>query len=339
MNSNQSAIIKATLHYRDVNSNDIFRNNKLSSQLLRNYTNLPLFCDVQPEDIEDITDQYRIYLGVEIVGDRIKKVRIRRDGVDQEVYVISIFEHKSDVDYDVSMQILHYMSAVWYRYASEQKGVQKGANKNKSFRYPMIVPVVYYEGKKPWTAEMHLKNRIECSELFFEYIPDYRYILVPVHGYSNKELIQHGDEMALIMMINKVQTSEDFTAFREEAGEFFANVFTHATEDIRELILNVVWTLMMRMNVPKDEAEEMMHSVEEANMGELFANMEPMDIQKERDNTAREKQRADKEAQRAEEEAQRAEEEFRRAEKAEQQLEEARRIIQELRTELNQRTV
>ena len=140
-------------------------------------------------------------------------------------------------------------------------------------------------------------------------------------------------------MINKVQTSEDFTAFREEAGEFFANVFTHATEDIRELILNVVWTLMMRMNVPKDEAEEMMHSVEEANMGELFANMEPMDIQKERDNTAREKQRADKEAQRAEEEAQRAEEEFRRAEKAEQQLEEARRIIQELRTELNQRTV
>ena len=37
------------LHTRDVNSCEIFKNDTLVSQFLRNYTNIPLFANVQPK--------------------------------------------------------------------------------------------------------------------------------------------------------------------------------------------------------------------------------------------------------------------------------------------------
>ncbi|MFR2214244.1 MAG: Rpn family recombination-promoting nuclease/putative transposase [Ruminococcus sp.] len=34
----------------------------------------------------------------------------------KEVYVISLIEHKSDIDYDVAMQLLRYMTVIWQDY-------------------------------------------------------------------------------------------------------------------------------------------------------------------------------------------------------------------------------
>ena len=54
-------------HVRDVNSRDIFKNNILASQFLKNYTNIPIFTNITPEDVEDITSKYRAFLGIEYV--------------------------------------------------------------------------------------------------------------------------------------------------------------------------------------------------------------------------------------------------------------------------------
>ena len=91
------------MHVRDVNSREIFKNDLLTSQFLRNYTNIPLLSNVMPEDIEDVSQKYQAFLGVEYEADTIKKVYIRStDGtIEKEVYVLSLIEHKSDIDYDV----------------------------------------------------------------------------------------------------------------------------------------------------------------------------------------------------------------------------------------------
>ena len=89
------------LHTRDVNSREIFKNDTLASQFLRNYTNIPLFANVRPEDIRDVSSKYRAFLGVEYEADTIKKVYIRdADGtLKKEVYVISLIEYKSDIEF------------------------------------------------------------------------------------------------------------------------------------------------------------------------------------------------------------------------------------------------
>ena len=79
---------------------------------------------------------------------------------------------------------------------------------------------------------------------------------------------------------------------------------------------------LLKMNVPVAETEKLTGKVREKKMGELFADMEKMDIQAERRNTALEKERADAAEERAEEEKMRANAAEERANAAEEQAEE-----------------
>ena len=307
---------------RDVNSKDIFGNARLMSQFFKDYSGLSLFDDVEPDDIEDVTERYRLLLGIELENDAIKKVRVRIRGQEEvrEVYILSLIEHKSQVDYDVAMQILRYMVVIWQDYARKQNEQKEGATTRKRFRYPLIIPMVYYEGSRNWTADRNLASRIECSELAEQYVPDFTYRLISLRDYTSQELTRNENEMSLVMMINRIQKPEDYTNFLEENQDFVSSIYGNAPEDIQKLIQRVLWSLLMKMNVPVEEASGLIHEMEAGRMGVLFENMEPMDIQKERANTQREQKRADAAEARADNEQQRADSEQQRADNAEKRI-------------------
>lgn len=270
-------------HARDVNSRTVFKNNLLTSQFLQRYTNLPVFASLKPEDIEDVSAKYQVYLGVEYEADTIKKVYIRdKDGcVSQEIFVISLIEHKSNVDYDVSMQLLRYMCAIWQDYKAEQEKLCKNGSKSKNFRYPIIIPIVYYEGKLQWTADLNLKKRIEFADEFGKYVPDFTYEVVSVNQYTNEELGRRGDEMSLVMQINKIQTPEDLTAFLNEARESAVSVYANAPEEIKKIYRDIIWALLIKENFSVEETKAIVEEIGGNGMGILFENMEKMDIQAE----------------------------------------------------------
>ena len=105
--------------------------------------------------------------------------------------------------------------------------------------------------------------------------------------------------MALVMLINKIQNPEDWKRFTEEAREFVDTAYAQALDEIKEVIIKVLWALLKKMNVPNEEARELMGEIGGHGMGILFENAEKMDIQAERKNTQREKERADAEKERA----------------------------------------
>lgn len=283
------------MHVRDVNSREIFKNERLTSQFLRNYTNIPLFSNVMPEDIEDVSSKYRAFLGVEYESDTIKKVYIRRsDGtIEREVYVLSLIEHKSDIDYDVAMQLLRYMCAIWQEYKVTQNKLQPNSNRRKNFRYPLIIPIVYYEGKHQWTADLNLKDRIEFAEEMEKYIPNFTYQVVSVNQYTNEELSKKRDEMSLVMLINKIQSAEELAEFKKLSEEMVETIYSNSPNEIKEIYKNVLWALLMKLQVPSDEAQEIMGGIGGQGMGYLFENMDKLDIQAERKKTELEKKRAD----------------------------------------------
>ena len=306
----KNASYQPEIHVRNANSREIFKNNRLTSQFLRNYTNIPLLSNVMPEDIEDVSEKYQAFLGVEFESDTIKKVYIRKaDGIiEREVYVLSLIEHKSDIDYDVAMQLLRYMCVIWQEYKATQNKIQEGSSRRKNFRYPLIIPIVYYEGKRKWTADLNLKDRIEFSEEMEKYIPDFTYQVVSVRQYTNEELSKKHDEMSLVMLINKIQTEEDLSEFRKGSEEMVESVYGNAPDEIKEIYKKILWSLLMKLKVPNEEASNIIGEIGHG-MGYLFENMDEIDIGALKRNTAREKQRADEEKQRADEEKQRADEE------------------------------
>lgn len=91
----------------------------MCSQFLHGYVNIPLLKDVQPEDIEDVSKQYIHMFTEERNSDVVKKVQLK--GNETAFYLISLIEHKSQVDYNVIMQILRYMVYIWEDYEKEQE--------------------------------------------------------------------------------------------------------------------------------------------------------------------------------------------------------------------------
>ena len=332
----KNASYQPEIHVRNANSREIFKNNRLTSQFLRNYTNIPLLSNVMPEDIEDVSEKYQAFLGVEFESDTIKKVYIRKaDGtIEREVYVLSLIEHKSDIDYDVAMQLLRYMCVIWQEYKATQNKIQEGSSRRKNFRYPLIIPIVYYEGKRKWTADLNLKDRIEFSEEMEKYIPDFTYQVVSVRQYTNEELSEKHDEMSLVMLINKIQTEEDLSEFRKVSEEMVDSTYGNAPDEIKEIYKKILWSLLMKLKVPNEEASNIIGEIGGHGMGYLFENMDEIDIGALKRKVALTRQRAEEEKQRAEEEKQRAEEEKQRAEEEKQRADEEKQRADALEEEL-----
>ncbi len=87
------------------------------------------------------------------------------------------------------MQILRYMVYIWEDYEHQQEALHKGISHTKAFRYPPVLPIVYYEGKEEWDATMTLNGRVLLDNAFHEFIPNFNYLLISLNKYGKAELI------------------------------------------------------------------------------------------------------------------------------------------------------
>lgn len=338
---------KDSQHNSDISNKDVFDNPVLCAQFLRDNFNIPLLKNVQPEDIEDISERYHPYLGTEFESDSVKKIRILdiekgRKSRDKQKkgqkkgpsFLVSLIDHKSLVDYDVAMQLLRYMVCIWTEYRREEEAKQKGSTKRKSFRYPVIIPIVYFEGKESWTAARNFCERIEKGEQFRQWVPNFQYELVSVHEHSDQELLDRGDEMSLIMLINKIQDMSDMENFIRIPADKLNRIIRDSPEHVVDILVSVMESLCFKMDIPAEERTECVRKVRERKMGYLWENMEKFSIQEERRKTEEQRQRAEEQQQRAEEQQQRAEEQQRRAEEQQQRAEEERQRAEEAEEKL-----
>lgn len=291
---------------RDINARTVLGNPILCAQFLRDNVNIPFLKNVQPEDIEDVSEKYRPYLGTEFESDTVKRIRIhdakRENNFHEPLFLVSLTEHKSVVDYDVAMQLLKYMLCIWLDYGKEMKKQKSGASDRKGFRYPAIIPIVYYEGKASWTADRRFRARIADGELFRNWIPDFTYEIVRLHDYSNEELLARGNEMSLIMLFNKVQDAIGLSEFLNLPREDLDGMIKDSPEAVLDIIVSVMESLCVKIDATVEETQECVSKVKERSMGNLFENMEKMSIQEERKNTAQ----AKADAERAKEDAEKA---------------------------------
>ena len=263
---------------RDSSSKLIFENPILCAQFLRGYLDIPLLKEVQPEDIEDVSERYVHMFTEERNSDVVKKVHIKSDGT--PFFLISLIEHKAKVDYNVVMQVFRYMAFIWEDYEKEQERQHPGISRTKEFKYPPILPVVFYDGTEEWTAAASLHEKILLSDIFKEYIPNYRCLLMQLKDYSNAELMEKGDELSIIMMVSKLHRAADFAGIGKEVSAGYLRDATAGTpEHLLTIMAQVIEALLLKINVPLEEAADFAGQVKERRMGELFSNFEAYDVQ------------------------------------------------------------
>lgn len=172
----------------------VFGDSTLCAQFLKGYTDIPFFMNIKPEDIEDVSSHFIPLFQESRDSDIVKKIQIENT----ELYLIALIEHQSEADADMSFRLLRYMVYVWTDYTATQEKLHPGITKSKDFLYPPILPIIYYEGTGQWTSALHFKDRVFMSDIFEEFIPDYKYLIVPLNKYSQEDLIEKGDELSAI---------------------------------------------------------------------------------------------------------------------------------------------
>lgn len=266
---------------KDSSGKIIFSDAVLCSQFLNGYVNIPILKNVQPGDIEDVTNRFVHMFTEERNSDIVKKIHLKNEKT--PFYIISIIEHKNKVDYNVSMQILRYMVYIWEEYEKEMEKKKAGISKTKSFRYPPILPIIFYDGVSNWTASTQLRERIILSDTLLEYIPDFNCILIQLKDYSNYELMKRKNELSVVMMIDRLQNADDFSILEKEvSAEYIQEAVKQSPKYLLDLITQLVEVFLAKMNIPQEEIDVFARQIKEQNMAELFANFKGYDVQETR---------------------------------------------------------
>ena len=260
---------------KDNTSKLIFGDAVLCAQFMRDFLDIPILKNVKPEDIEDVSQRYVPLFTSEREADTVKKVRLSDT---ESLFFITLIDHKTQVDYNVIMQLFRYMCYIWEDY--EKEVVKKNGTKStsKDFKYPPILPIVYYEGKNQWTAVTNFKDRVLLNDVFEKYIPDFSYELISLREYSSDRLIENQDEISLVMLLNKLQEAADLKGLSGLA-KIGDKVWEKTPEYLLDIIAQITTALLYRINLPEKEVNEVVGQIKEKKMPVLFEHFEGYDIQ------------------------------------------------------------
>lgn len=267
---------------KDSGAKLIFDNPVLCAQFIRDYLNVDILKDVQPEDIEDISERFLSMWQENRDSDCVKKIHLNGAAGPEALFLIAMIEHQSSVDYDMPFRILRYITYILTDYAAEAEERQPHITARKDFRYPPVLPVIFYDGPGNWTATADFRDKVYLNDILGEYIPSFKYIVVPLSSYSAEDLIGKNNELSLLLLIDKLRSSSDFKFLRDIPDEYFENLGRNSPESVLKLMRTVISVLLLKLNVPKEEVAEFTDRIERRDFSVLFEHFEAYDVQETR---------------------------------------------------------
>ncbi len=155
---------------------------------------------IDPELITIEKDSYVEKDLSEYLFDLLFRVKIQQE----EAYVYLLFEHKSKVDKHVSLQLLGYMTSIW------KKTVPRPL--------PVILPVVFYQGREKWEAPQWFSNRFSNTDRMDgdlkDYIPDYKYELFEISSLRDEE-VKGAKRLRIYLDVLRMRSLRGKAAIRE----------------------------------------------------------------------------------------------------------------------------
>ena len=163
------------------------------------FINSFLHLNLVEDDIEKYEKEFRTSEFSNVEADVVYKIKNKN--------VFILIEHQSSVDYKMSYRIMRY------KYAIIESAIDKKRLKEKSYRIPMVIPIVLYTGKRKW--QKLLINDIE--EKVEGYAENWLgYTLIDVNEFSKEELLADNLIITKAMLIEKSKNKEELYRNIEE---------------------------------------------------------------------------------------------------------------------------
>jgi predicted transposase/invertase (TIGR01784 family) len=175
--------------------------------------------------------------------------------------------------------MLQYITLVLTDYEKEVNKATENISNTKGFKFPPVLPLVFYDGADKWTAETNFLNKTELSDVFHKYIPKFEYELIDLNKYSEEELIRFGNTLSFIMLIDKVKNEGEISLIRKLPQDYIEKLKFNMPGHLKKLLADVTTVILKRVNVPEIEIDEVTGKIYERGINEMFAWADNYDVQ------------------------------------------------------------
>ena len=145
---------------------------------------------------------------------------------DQTAYLYLLLEFQSTVDPNMPFRIQSYVNDFY----------ESIIKKEKKDRYPIIFPVVIYNGDKPWNVPDNIKDKIEVPKdpKLLPYIPSLKYFKVIINEFKKESLLKIRSILSSIFLIEQL----DIKDFNTQLGQLAKIIKEELDPDIIEAFQN-----------------------------------------------------------------------------------------------------
>ena len=118
-----------------------------------------------------------------------------------------------------------------YEVAIIRSAIDKSKIKNKSYKIPLVMPIVLYTGKQKWNANKYLEKSQEKIQGLNIKIGNYS--LVDVNNYTENELLEDNTFISKMMLIEKSKNTE-------EIAETLEKIINRIQKEDKELLKSII---------------------------------------------------------------------------------------------------
>jgi len=137
----------------------------------------------------------------------------------KEVLLYILIEHQSSIDYGIAFRVLAYLVNLWY---DLYKNADENLRRQKTWRLPPVFPIVLYNGNDPWNAPVSLKEIVEHSELFGDYIPNLKYHIIDIGHYDSNKLAALHNALSSLFLLEQSHDQAALSKSLEEISDVFS---------------------------------------------------------------------------------------------------------------------
>lgn len=181
------------------------------------FINKTLKLNIKKEEIEKYNSSFINKLFQNKEADIVYKIK------DKNIFFL--IDHQSKIDYSMPFRLLEYEVAII------RSAIDKSKIKNKSYKIPLVMPIVLYTGKQKWNANKYLEKSQEKIQGLNIKIGNYS--LVDINNYTEKELLEDNTFISKMMLIEKSKNTE-------EIAETLEKIISKTQKEDKELLRRII---------------------------------------------------------------------------------------------------
>jgi len=170
------------------------------------------------------------------------------------LYIYILIEFQSKNDPFMSVRMLGYLSLLYQDLIKRKQILPDN-------KLPPILPIVYYNGRKKWTAATNIADLIpKLPDLPPELLPSLKYLLIDENNYTPEQLFAFKNLVAYIMLVDKPCNLENLQICIEKLASLLQN-----HPELNRLFTDVIPVLLELRGVDEPELPKL-KNLEELNM-------------------------------------------------------------------------